>query len=404
MAVMIVMVVCCAACAVTAVWALMRARIAETRAEAELGAERQRLADMQQHYEAIRSQAEAQFRTLAQKVLEERSAKLKEEGGAQLHGIVDPLMKDLAAFREKLSASNVSAAALHAEMKERIENLLAQTGAVSAQANNLANAIRGDAQLAGAWGEIQLIKVLELSGLVENTDYTYQESFFDDASGRKSKRTDVVIKLPGERALVIDAKNTLDATVDWHAAADEDTRKQFCEKIVDSLRRHIDEIAAADYPSVVPGAFPLVLMYVPLEEVYLLALKTQITVSGARELLRDYARRKGVVLVNASSVVPVAKLVEMMWNAERSEKNRQEMARAANELLQRANDFMRDFLAVGDALEAAYAKFESARKGLVDERGSQSIAKAAAKLVKLGAEPKTRAGKPYQLVEPIAEG
>jgi DNA recombination protein RmuC len=386
-----------------AVWAFMRLRLSEVRTEALLSSERLRIAELQRHYEETRAQAEAQFRVLAQKILDERSEKLKAEGTAQLQGVVDPLVKGLSEFRERLARNDVTLAARNAEMKERIENLLAQTGAVSSQANNLAAAIRGEAQLTGEWGECQLMKVLELSGLTASVDYTYQETFSDDSSGRKSKRTDVVVKLTGERALVIDAKTTLAAAVDYREAGDETARAQCRTRLLESLRRHVDEIAQANYPAAVPGAFPLVLMYVPLEEVYLLAMKAQIAVGGGRELLRDYARRKGVVLVNAASVMTVIKLVEMMWSVERNEKNRQEIARAAAELLQRANDFVGEFLSVGAALETARGKFAAAEKVLIDAPGGQSLPKAVAKLVKLGVEPKTRQGKAYPLADPVAE-
>jgi DNA recombination protein RmuC len=401
MLVTVVSVSIAAVCALLAVWALLRARVAEVRAEIALDAERRRLDEVQRHYDDTRAQAQSEFRLLARQIFDERSARLKAESGEHLQGVVSPLLKDLAELRQKIGASDVATAAGNAELKERIDCLVAQTGAVSAQANNLADALRGDARLAGEWGEIQLIKVLELAGLSENVDYTYQETFREEAGGRKTKRTDIVVKLPGGRALVIDAKNSVGAAVDWHAAGDDAARARCRERIVESLRRHVDEIAAADYPSAVPGAFPLAVMYVPLEEVYLLAVKAQIAVGVTRELLREYAQRKGVILANAASVVPIVKLVELMWSVERQEKNRREMARAANELLQRANDFVRDFLDAGEALERARAAFAAARTGLIDAPGGQSLAKAAAKLIRLGAEPKTRAGKPYTPVAPL---
>ena len=300
-----------------------------------------------------------------------------------------------------MEASDVATAERNVELKSRIESLVAQTNAVTAQANNLADAIRGDARLTGEWGEIQLKRVLELAGFVETVDYTYQETF-EDLSGRKSKRTDVVVKMPGDRSLIIDSKTTVDAAVEYHAAATAEEKKVFCERLVDSIRKHVDEIGAAEYQSAVPNSFPTVLMYIPLEEVYMIAMKAQISVGGAKELLRDYARRKNVVFVNSASVVPVVRLIEMMWSVERSEKNRQDVARAAEELLLRANGFIRDFLEVGAAFDAMKAKYDAARNALVDAPGGRSIAKAAARLVKLGTKPRTRGGKDYHLVADIA--
>ena len=384
----------------------MRSKLAAAEAEAarrlaEVESERRRIEDMQRHYEEIRTQGEAQFKALAQKILEERSEKLKAEGSEQLKGIVNPLLENIKEFRKKIEDNDVLTAERNVELKNKIESLVAQTNAVTAQANNLADAIRGDAQFSGEWGEIQLKRVLELAGFSETVDYTYQETF-EDASGRRSKRTDVVIKMPGERSLIIDSKATIDSAVEYHASTTLEEKKAFLDRLVDSVRKHVDEIGSAEYQASVPNAFPTVLMYIPLEEVYMIAMKAQISVSGAKELLRDYARRKNVVFVNATSVVPVVRLIEMMWSVERSEKNRQDVARAAEELLNRANGFIRDFMEVGTAFEAMKAKYDAARNALVDAPGGRSIAKAAAKLVKLGTKPKTRGGKDYQLVADIA--
>ena len=207
-----------AAVAAFAVYFVMRTKLSAAEAEAarravEIEAERRRVEDMQRHYEEMRSQGESQFKALAQKIFEERSEKLKQEGTEQLKGIVNPLLENIREFRKKMEASDVATAERNVELKSRIESLVAQTNAVTAQANNLADAIRGDARLTGEWGEIQLKRVLELAGFVETVDYTYQETF-EDLSGRKSKRTDVVVKMPGDRSLIIDSKTTVDAAVD----------------------------------------------------------------------------------------------------------------------------------------------------------------------------------------------
>ena len=96
-------------------------------------------------------------------------------------------------------------------------------------------------------------------------------------------------------------------------------------------------------------------------------------------------------------------IVEMLWEMERSEANREELTRAAEELLDRANKFVRDFQEVGSALESARGRFEAAKGLLIDAPGGQSIAKAAGKLVKLGVKPHKRGGKSYELVDAIRE-
>jgi len=377
-----------------------RSRLAE--ANRSVAAAEETLKANETHYRKVLDETGARFKVMAQEVLEDRERKLKTEGTDQLKGIVDALSKDIGEFRKKVEASDLESAKNRTELKDKIGELVRQTNVVTEQANNLAGAIRGDAQLTGEWGEIQLKRVLDLAGFAEPNDYTYQETFKDDGTGRRSKRTDFVVKMPGNRALIIDSKNTIAAAERYHAAQTDDERRAAHDDIVASVRGHVDEIDFAEYQASVPNAFPTVLMYIPLEEIYLVAMKATIAVSGGRELLRDYARRKNVVFVNSTSVVPVVKLVEMMWNVERSEKNRQDTVRAAEELLLRANDFIKDFVAVGDAFRNVFVKYESAKALLVDAPGGRSISKAVATLVKLGTKPKTRGGKSYELAAPVA--
>ncbi len=361
------------------------------------------MSEKEAQYQKTLAQGTAQFKELAQQILEDREKKLKEDGTNPLNVLVGQLKQEINNLKTSISNSDEKSATSHTSLMGKITTLVDQTNKVTEQANNLANAIRGEAQQTGEWGEIQLKRVLDLAGLVETNDYSYQETFVDEQTGRKSKRTDFVIKMPGDHALIIDSKSTVAAAERYHGAKTPEERSAAESEIIASVRAHVDEIAAADYQSSVPNAFPTVLMYIPLEEVYMLAMKASLAVSGEQELLRDYARRHNVVFVNSASAVPVVRLVQMLWNIERTERNRQDTIRAAQELLLRANAFVDEFVAVGESFKKVFEKYEEAKGHLMDAPGGQSITKAVAKLVKLGVQPKTRGGKAYELAAPIAE-
>jgi len=380
-------------------WRLNQRREEAERECAELKAREGLLAEKERLYGQMRAQSEAQFGKLAQQILEDREEKLRRDGTNPLKDIVVQLKADIETFKKNINDSRDVAGRDHEALMGKIAGLVELTNQVTEQANNLAGAIRGDAQLTGEWGEIQLKRVLDLSGMTENASYTYQETFEDDATGRRSKRTDFVIKMPGDRALIIDSKNTIAAAERYHGAANDEDRKVAEEAILASVRGHVDEIAAAEYQNSVPNSLKTVLMYIPLEEVYMLAMKAAIPVGNEHELLRDYARRRNVIFVNSASVVPVIRLIEMMWTVERNEKNQQNIITAAEEVLRRANDFVDDFLAIGDAFRGVFEKYESARKSLVDAPKGHSICKAVASLHKLGVQARTRSGKAYELAQ-----
>ncbi|MCR5413620.1 MAG: DNA recombination protein RmuC [Kiritimatiellae bacterium] len=370
--------------------------------EAQRAGERMQ-AEREAQYRKTLDQGAARFRELAQTILEDRENKLKEDGTNPLSALVAQLKQEIENLKTSIANSDEKSATSHTSLMGKITTLVDQTNKVTEQANNLANAIRGDAQLTGEWGEMQLKRVLESSGVNMPDGYSYQETFVDDQSGHKSKRTDFVIKMPGERALVIDSKVTVAAVERYHAAETSEAREEAESEVLASVRGHVDEIVRADYQSSVPNAFPTVLMYIPLEEVYMLAMKARISVGGSQELLREYAQRHNVVFVNSASVVPVVRLVEMLWKIERTERNRQETIRAAEELLQRANSFIEEFLAVESAFKEVFARYEAAKGRLVDAPGGQSIAKAVSRLVQLGVQPRTRGGKTYDLAAPIKQ-
>ena len=370
--------------------------------KADLDAQRRRLEEQEKHYREMMDAAKAEFESLAQKVLDARSEKLKQEGKEQLKAVVDGLAKDIEAFRNKVRESDLEAAKQHTELKDKIAELVGQTNAVTAQAGNLADAIRGEAQLTGEWGEIQLGRVLECAGIAEGTGYTRQDVFLDPESGRKSKRTDFIIRLPEGRNLVIDSKSTLESAACYHAAKTEEDKQSALAAVIASVEKHIDEIVAADYPSVVPNCLPVTLMYIPVDEVYIIAMRSKMR-GGSREPVREYASRHNIAIVNSASVVPVARIVEMLWDAEKSRKNTGEIISAAQELLRRCNAFVNDFMAMGEAFEKAALSYADAKAKLVDAPGGRSIPKAAAALIELGGVAKTKAGKPLAVAKEIAE-
>lgn len=362
-----------------------------------------RIEDMTRHYLEMRDTAKAEFETLAQKVLDERSAKLKAEGNEQFRAVVDGLAQDIRAFQAKLAASDVESARNNSTLQERIAQLVGQTNAVTAQACNLAEAIRGEAQLTGEWGEIQLRRVLESAGMCEGQGFSYQETFCDPDTGKKTKRTDFVIKLPGARSLIIDSKTTVQSALDYRAARTEEEKSAALKAIIGSVENHIDEIIRAKYQTVVPNAFPTVLMYVPVDEVYILAMKAKLTAANATELVREYAARNNVAIVNSSSVVPVVRLIQMMWESESVKKNSDDIIAAAQEILRRCNAFVEKFEEVGDRIDEACASYAEAKAKLVDAPGRQSITKAVNSLVELKVPPKTKQGLTLKLCKTITD-
>lgn len=353
-----------AAFALCGIFAVLAERRASSRA---VESERERTA-------LLLAQSEARFKELAERIFEDRMGKFGTQGTEAISRIVEPFAKDIAAFRKRVDEINSEDAERAGELKERLEGLVRQTNAVTKEANNLASAIRADAQVTGQWGEIQLKKVLELGGLAEGVDYTYQETFAGEGSSRKNLRTDVLVKLPGSRWLVIDAKTTMSSYVEYNCTDDAPAKEVFAKRIIESVKNHVDELKKADYQRAIASegvkVLPTVLMYIPFEEVYLLAMKAEVSTSSQKVLLREYARRNDVVFVNSTSLMPVVRLVAELWARDNADAKARKIVEAADAMIAKFKLFLAEFEATGAHISEAAKSYNTALSRLAEGKGN----------------------------------
>lgn len=333
--------------------------------------------------------AKNQFAVLAQKILDERSEKLKKEGEDNLKTLLDPLRRQLDDFVRRMNEVNSEDVKRASALETGIRNLVEQTNAVSAQASDLARAIRSDAQVTGEWGEAQLKRVLELGGLQEGMHYAYQETFASEGSDRRDLRVDVLLKLPDERWMVIDAKTTMAAYVDY-VKAEGDEKESVKKRIVASVKAHVDELKAADYRKNLAARtgkrlFGTTLMYIPFDEVYLVAMKAEITLGGERMQLREYAGKSDVVFVNSASLLPIVRLVEELWARDQADKKALAIKTSAEGLVEKFDAFLEGadgFYALGKHLNDAAKCYNAAIGRLASGKGN--IVKRLADLGEMG--------------------
>lgn len=366
-------VVVAAACA-AALW------LWHVRAVDRLEAERRRVQDMERHYQAVLAAVKDQFRILSDDVLREKKAQFEKESITGVREITDALRKDIDAFRNRVEDVNKADGERTARLKADIERLVLQTNLVSEQADKLATAIRSDAQVTGQWGEIQLKRVLELGGLEQTVDFDCQETFTSPGADHADMRTDVLVKMPGERWLVIDAKTTMAAYIDSVGAEGEE-KSDAVKRIIASVVEHVKEMKTADYHRRIAAStgrriLNTMLMYIPFEEVYLVAMKAEIDTPGGKMPLRDWAWRNDVAFVNASSLMPVVRMLAELWARDRAEKRVMKIRDAAEALIEKFNIFLgggsrRDgFYAIGESLSAAVAAYNASLNRLCSGNGN----------------------------------
>lgn len=320
----------------------------KARYEAELESRELR----EKKYESMREE----FRKIAMEVTRTEGDQVRREHASALASMLSPLGRDIAAFREQFLKG-------HADMNRYIKDLIDQTDTVSRGAEELARALRGNSKLQGNWGEAVLANLLSAAGLTEGRDFTLQERTKDD-EGRELI-PDVVVHLPGSRAVVIDSKVSLTAYTDFIATDEGDTarRAALLKEHVASVRRHIMELSKKKYDKVVKDSIGYVLMFIPGEAAYAAA------VTADPHLTTDaYGRR--VILLNPGNLLMALQLAYNLWQSEMQSRSVGEIYASADKLYHKFALFAQSFLSIGQGITRLAATYEKAEKQLASGRGN----------------------------------
>lgn len=346
-----------------------------------LDEQKRRIADMTKHYEDLLGTMKDEFKSLSEDVLKEKKEQFEKDGVTSVSKLTDSLKQEIESFRKRADKINEEDVARTAALKEGIQNLLDRTMGISDEANKLATAIRSDAQVTGQWGEVQLMRVLELGGLYRTFDYDYQETFVSPGSDHADLRTDILVKMPEDRWLVIDAKTTMAAYVDY-VGENGERNADALGRIVTSLVEHVKEMKTAEYHKKLEATtgkhiLNTMLMYIPFEEVYLMAMKFEVDGPNGKIPLREWAWQNDVVFVNASGLIPLVKMLAELWARDRSERKVLQIKEAAEALIEKFRTFLEGsgnkkdgFLSIGAGLMTAVGAFNESIKRLSDGRGS----------------------------------
>jgi DNA recombination protein RmuC len=330
---------------------------------------------------------------IAGQLLEEKSRAFTEVNRKEIDAVVSPFREQLKEFRERVDHIYAADARDRGQMHEQILQLTNLNQAVSQQAQALTKALTISSKATGDWGEMILEKILEDSGLREGKEYTLQHTV--EADDESLQRPDAVIFMPEGRQLVIDAKVSNKAWTDYCSASDDESRAAHLEEHLASLRAHIRGLSARDYPSSPDlQTVDFVLMFVPVEAALVTALARD-------ESLYMEAYRKKIVLVTASTLMAVIRLVEGTWAFQKRKESADKIAEAGRKLYEKLTVFSNTFVEIGEAIERAHGTFEKAKGQLATGKGN--TIRLAQKMVELGVTPAPGKVMPAALVDLAGE-
>lgn len=340
-----------------------------------------------------REQLSLQFKTLASEILDEKSRKFTEQNQLNLSQLLNPLQERLKTFQSKVEEVYVNESKDRSALVEQVRNLTQLNNALSQDTQNLTMALKGDRKAQGNWGEIILDDVLEKAGLLRDQHYVKQGGV-SNAEGQGTSIPDVVIRLPGERFLVVDSKLTLPDYRAFAAADDEGERNLALKRHLAAIRAHIRGLSEKRYQTLYDlKSLDFVVMFVPLEPAFTMA------VTHDNELFQ-HAWEKNVLLVSPSTLLFVVRTVANLWRQEDLSRNAKDISAQGAKLYEKLVGFVGDLDEVGKRIQQAQDSFGDARRKLID--GSGNLIGQAEKLRKLGVKPSKSL--PTNWVESAADG
>ena len=310
----------------------------------------------------VRQEFSDSFKVLAGEVLHERSQALVADNSAQIGSLLNPVREQLKTFQDAVQQAYVQEARERSLLAREIDALKTLNQQLSGEALNLTRALRGDTRVQGAWGELILSRILEASGLVEGREYTTQVVLRDEDGSRP--RPDVIVHLPQERDLIIDAKVSLTAYERCVNAETELDRAAALSEHLGSLRRHVDGLSRRDYAALLDGrALDFVLLFVPVESALIEAVR-------ADPGLYEYALNRNIAIVSPSTLLATLRAASHLWKQEQRNRNAQDIAQRAGKLYDKFVGFVADLDSVRLALSRAQSELDQAYAKLSTGKGN----------------------------------
>ncbi|WP_339640075.1 DNA recombination protein RmuC [uncultured Porticoccus sp.] len=359
--------------------------------EARLEGERTRYEEQLQLLRQARESLVQEFENLANRIFDAKQQKFSEQSSRTLNSSIDPLRKEIHDFRKKVEDAYDKENAERNKLVGQIVELQKQAQKVGEDAVLLANALKGESKFQGNWGEVILERILEQSGLTKGREYETQVALKNEEGDRRNP--DVIIHLPDQRDIVVDAKVSLTDYERYCRAELPEEKQRSLKQHILSLRAHINGLSRKAYEQLEGvNSLDFVLIFVPVEAAFMLALENDHT------LFRD-AYDKGIILVSPSTLLATLRTIHNIWRYEDQNRNAQQIAAEAGKLYDQLVLVVESLDDLGRHIDKSQEAWQQTRKRLVDGRGN--LIKKFEDIKKLGA--RTKRSLPDNLVEQATE-
>lgn len=338
----------------------------------------------------------AEMKSSTEEILKKRQEDLDKTNQANMGQLLSPLQQQMDEVKKLMGDTKSANEKSSESLKGALDAMISQTQQLGKDATNLADALKNKGKVHGDWGEHVLEDILAGSGLREGIEYSKQESFKGEHGNEL--RPDVMVRCADGKSIVVDSKVSLKDYADALGAETEEERQAAIKKNYESVKKHVKELAGKQYPKYVEGSLNYVLMFVPNEGSYVMAMNYD-------HSLAQEAFRQGVIIVNPTNLMLTLHLVLQTWQSTRQEENCKQIINAANGMYDKVVTLVDTCTTLGGQLDTAMRTHNKMVSQLSD--GSGNLLRRVSGLKEMGVTstkmPKTKKQPTATLIAETAE-
>jgi DNA recombination protein RmuC len=344
--------------------------------EETLIAQREKYVQQESYINELQQKFKLEFENIANRVLEDKSARFVAQNKINLDHILNPLKENIKAFEEKVERVYKSESDERNVLKGVITQLMDQSKLITEEAGNLARALKGDSKKQGNWGEVILERILERSGLVKDREYRLQANLMHQDGNRF--QPDVILDLPDDKHVIIDAKVSLVAYERLLSADTDESREMYIKQHIISVKTHIQGLSGKNYHELYQINSPdFVLLFMPIESSFGIAVQQDAE-------LFNFAWDRKVVIVSPSTLLATLRTIASIWKQERQNRNVFEIARLSGTMYDKFVGFLNDMENIGKNVKQTQDAYDKAISKL--STGAGNLSSTSEKIRKLGAK------------------
>ena len=339
--------------------------------------------EWERRLELIRRESQLQFKSLSETALNNAGQRLSIDNKTQMDAILEPLRIRLESLQKSIKDAEIASTSTGKALDARITDLINANNDISREAQNLSRALKGDSKKQGDWGEMILTTMLLRAGLKEGINFDVQVTSDSDGNTFRDEngsalRPDLILYLPQGDSVIVDSKVSMTAYLRYMESKSDEERLINGKAHVASVKKHIQELSAKNYPKHIKGALDHVLMFIPNEPAWILA----------NELDHDlwkYADDRKITIVSLTHILSVINITSQLWRKDNQDKNAAEIARIAGLMYDSLCTFLSKYEKVGASIDASKSIYNDVHK-MLEQTNSQSLVSRAKRIRELGAK------------------